>query len=409
MLMKKRWTVLVMSLLLGFAGSVLADTADTANALDAIKRHASAAHSDAVLVQREGQLLLQGGTSGIREPIHVMSATKSVLALAIGLLLDDGRLESIDTPVSTIYPEWRQGRKRDITVRMLLDHTSGLQNVPNAGAELEDAPDLVKLALAAELAADPGTTFAYNNKATNLLSGIVQQLAGMPLDEYLNDRLFKPLGINGYTWMKDESGTPMGMAGLSLSATDLAAIGQLMLDDGVAPSGRRLMSQRSVALLTAESARSPEVGLLWWRIPQWEGYRLAEQAASRLAERCVQGDVSKALLAAAGRSFNSKAELSASLAEQLGPNWIQQYSEQITGRGLKLTDLFDVQRGPIAAYAANGYLGQHLVIVPEQRLVAVRLIHRRDDHAAPLDDFATFPADVLRLAETLAPAAAGGR
>lgn len=407
--MKKRWTVLVMSLLLGFAGSVLADTADTANALDAIKRHASAAHSDAVLVQREGQLLLQGGTSGIREPIHVMSATKSVLALAIGLLLDDGRLESIDTPVSTIYPEWRQGRKRDITVRMLLDHTSGLQNVPNAGAELEDAPDLVKLALAAELAADPGTTFAYNNKATNLLSGIVQQLAGMPLDEYLNDRLFKPLGINGYTWMKDESGTPMGMAGLSLSATDLAAIGQLMLDDGVAPSGRRLMSQRSVALLTAESARSPEVGLLWWRIPQWEGYRLAEQAASRLAERCVQGDVSKALLAAAGRSFNSKAELSASLAEQLGPNWIQQYSEQITGRGLKLTDLFDVQRGPIAAYAANGYLGQHLVIVPEQRLVAVRLIHRRDDHAAPLDDFATFPADVLRLAETLAPAAAGGR
>lgn len=404
--MKKTWTALVMSLLLGCAGPVLANSAD---ALAAIKRHASAAHSDAVLVQQDGQLLLQDGASGIGEPIHLMSATKSILALAIGLLLDDGRLASIDTPVSAIYPEWRQGRKRNITVRMLLDHTSGLQNVPNAGAELEGAPDLVKLALAAELATDPGTAFAYNNKATNLLSGIVLQLAGVPVDEYLNDRLFQPLDITGYAWMKDESGTPLGMAGLSLSATDLAAIGQLMLEGGVAPSGQRLMSERSVALLTAESARSPEVGLLWWRIPQWERYRLAEHAASRLAERNVPGDVSKAVLAAAGRTFDSKAELFALLAEQLGPDWPQQYGEHITRRGLKLADLFDVQRGPLAAYAANGYLGQHLVIVPEQRLVAVRLIHRRDDHAAPLDDYATFPADVLRLAEALAPAVAGGR
>lgn len=48
---------------------------------------------------------------------------------------------------------------------------------------------------------------------------------------------------------------------------------------------------------------------------------------------------------------------------------------------LEPTDLFNVQRGPTAAFAANGCLGQHLVMVPEQRLVAVRLIHRRDTHA----------------------------
>ena len=96
-----------------------------------------------------------------------MSATKSVVALAIVLLLDEGKLASLDEPVSNIFAEWKQGRKRDITVRMLLDHTSGLQNVANAGEELEAAPDLVKLALAAELSSDPGTTFSYNTKATN--------------------------------------------------------------------------------------------------------------------------------------------------------------------------------------------------------------------------------------------------
>ncbi|CRD50911.1 hypothetical protein BN1263210213 [Stenotrophomonas maltophilia] len=63
--------------------------------------------------------------------------------------------------------------------------------------------------------------------------------------------------------------------------------------------------------------------------------------------------------------------------------------------------MFDIQRGPTVAYAANGYLGQHLVIVPQQRVVAVRLIHRRDSHRAPLDDYATFPADVLTLAQAL--------
>ncbi len=177
-----------------------------AEALAAIKRNARAAHSDAVLVMHERETLLELKPAAGQESVHLMSATKSVVALAIALLLDDGKLASIDTPVSQIYPEWKQGRKSAITVRMLLDHTSGLQNVANAGEELEGAPDLVRLALGrAERC--PGAVFSYNNKATNLLPGIVERLAGEPLDAYVDARLFKPLGIAHYTWMKDEAGT----------------------------------------------------------------------------------------------------------------------------------------------------------------------------------------------------------
>ncbi|WP_312785670.1 serine hydrolase domain-containing protein [Stenotrophomonas indicatrix] len=346
-------------------------------------------------------MLLQIAPAAGEDRIHLMSATKSVVALTIGLLLDDGKLASIDEPVSTVYPEWRQGRKRDITIRMLMDHTSGLQNVANAGVELEGAPDLVKLALAAEVSSDPGTTFAYNNKATNLLPDIVQRLAGKPLDVYLDERLFKLLGITGHAWMKDQAGTPMGMAGLSLSAVDLAAIGRLMLDGGVTPDGKRLLSERSVALMTAESARSPDVGLLWWRIPAWEHYRLKAGAATLLSARSMDAVMLDALLAADGQVFDSKSALISFLAERLGPSWPQRYAAEITGRGLKLGDIFDVDRGPVAAYAANGYLGQHLVIVPDKGVVAVRQIQRRESHSAPLDDYAAFPMDVLRLAETL--------
>ncbi|WP_294990891.1 serine hydrolase domain-containing protein [uncultured Stenotrophomonas sp.] len=394
-----RWLSRVMALALLAPIGVHATT--TADAIATIERNAKAAHSDAVLVRHNGATLLQQTPSSGEAPVHLMSATKSVVALALVLLLDEGKLASLDEPVSTFYPEWKQGRKKDITVRMLLEHTSGLQNVANAGEELEGAPDLVKLALAAELSSDPGSAFSYNNKATNLLPGIVEHLAGQPIDSYLDTRLFKPLGITHYSWMKDQAGTPLGMAGLSLTARDLVAIGQLLLDRGLAPSGKRVLSEHAVALLTRESARSPDVGLLWWRIPASERYQLKAQMSEFLARRGVGGQVQEALLATAGRSFDSRTALVAFLAERLGADWSQQYGVEITGRGLRLSDLFDVERGPIVAFAANGYLGQHLVIVPQQRLVAVRLIHRRDSHRSPSDDYAAFPADVLQLASTL--------
>ena len=79
-----------------------------------------------------------------------MSATKSIVSLAIGRLIDSGKITSLDQPVSDFYPEWKQGRKKLITVRHLLNHTSGIQNPPIT-TEIYASPDFVQLALAAEL------------------------------------------------------------------------------------------------------------------------------------------------------------------------------------------------------------------------------------------------------------------
>ncbi|MDR7193583.1 serine hydrolase domain-containing protein [Luteimonas terrae] len=371
------------------------------DALTTIEAKATATHSDALLIQRGNETLLEMYACPTPEPVALMSATKSIVALAIGLLLEDGKLDSIDQPVSDVFPEWAQGRKRDITIRMLLDHTSGLQNVPNAGVELESAPDLVQLALAAELASDPGSSFAYNNKATNLLTGIVGRLAGEPIDTYVATRIFAPLGITQSTWMRDEAGTPMGMAGLAMSARDLAKVGRLLLDKGVAPGGERILGEAFVDMLTAESARSADVGLLWWRNAAWERYTLKDDADAFLVDKDVAADVREAVVAATGRTFTSKGELIDFLSQRLGPAWGDRYGAEITRRGIRLTDLFAQERGPTQAYSANGYLGQYLVIVPTQDIVAVRQIHRRETHAFPDDDYADFVSDVLRLAEVI--------
>ncbi len=373
----------------------------TAEALARIERTGRDSHSDALLVMRDGEVLLEHHADGAHEPIELMSATKSVVALGIGLLVADGHLASLDLPVATWFPEWRQGRKRGITVRMLLEHTSGLQNDPNAGAEIYPAPDVVQLALAAELDSAPGETFAYNNKATNLLAGVIERAAGKPMDVYLGERLFAPLGITPGAWHRDEAGHPHAMAGLPLTARDAARLGQLLLDDGRLADGRRLLPEGFVDQLFAASARSPRVGLLWWRVPEWEQVVLREDAAARMAAQGVDQGTAAALQAIAGRAFDGVLD---ALQAALGDDYAETYMRDIAGRGLTRADLFDETTGPVAAYEANGYLGQSIVVVPAQRLVAVRQIRSREAEGThPADsDYPRFPRDVIALAQALA-------
>lgn len=115
--------------------------------------------SDGFAILRRDEALGDRSFERTDEPVCIMSVTKMVIAVAFGRLLDDGILASLDTLVADILPEWRQGRKRDVTVRTILNHTSGLQNDRNAGVEIEPAPDWSQLALCAELEDEPGTAF----------------------------------------------------------------------------------------------------------------------------------------------------------------------------------------------------------------------------------------------------------
>lgn len=370
---------------------------DASEALEAIARAGVESHSDALLVIRDGEVLLERYSDAGPAPIELMSATKSVVALGIGRLLAQGHLESLDVPVSTWYPEWRQGRKADITVRMLLDHTSGLQNVANAGAEIYPAPDVVQLALAAELDATPGEEFAYNNKATNLLAGVIARASGQPMDEYLGEHLFAHLGIEAGDWYRDQAGNPHAMAGLPLTARDAARIGQLLLADGRLQDGTRLLPEGFVEELFAPSARSEQVGLLWWRIPEWQRVSLRDGAGDYLAAHGVAEAFIAALRPLAGQDFASARD---ALRKALGEGYAEQWMEQVAARGLEVSEVFDQTRGPAVGYRADGYLGQHIVVVPQQCLVAVRQIRSREAEGAhpPDSGYPGFPGDVISLA-----------
>jgi CubicO group peptidase (beta-lactamase class C family) len=200
--------------------------------LEPLLKRAEETHSDAVVVMHEGELVGVWRFGKPKQLIHTMSVTKSIVNLAVGKLVTDGLLSSIDESVCTFYPEWKQGRKKEITVRHLLNHTSGIQQASRTTEEIYAAPDFVQLALCAELAHDPGSQWEYNNKAVNLLPGIVERISGQKLDAFMAEKVFKPLQMGEFEWGKDRVGNPQGMAGFCVFPEDLAVLGQLVLNKG---------------------------------------------------------------------------------------------------------------------------------------------------------------------------------
>jgi hypothetical protein len=111
------------------------------------------------------------------------------------------------------------------------------------GKELETQTDFVQYALNSSVSNEPGLVFFYNNKAINIISGIVQKVTGQTLEQFILENVFQPLVINNYKWGSDDAGNTIGMDGLWLSASDLMKVGQMLCNFGEW-KGKRILSQK---------------------------------------------------------------------------------------------------------------------------------------------------------------------
>ena len=364
---------------------------------DLLKRGA-ASHSDAIVIIKNDEVVGQWYFGRPQAPLEAMSVTKSIAALAIGCLLHDGKIKSLDEPVCDFYPEWKQGRKQLITLRQLLNHTSGLQANPTT-EEIYASPDFVQLALCAELSDDPGTAFTYNNKAVNLLAGIVKKATGQRLDQYLAARLFEPLGITDYHWDTDPAGNTEVFSGLQIRAMDMAKIGQMLADGGVWNGKQVVDASWITAMTTPGQAITSACGLLWWLEYKWSDKGSVDAG---IVQSWRQGGVPAVYITRAapllGKIFPIP-ELAAKLNSVFG------------GHDNKLKYLYDqhlsqmrLLAGPLVAYRAEGSLGQYIVVVPKEHLVAVRQISEDHFKNKATDEFTDFTEIVPSLVgETVEP------
>jgi len=191
------------------------------------------------MLLRHGHVVAEGWWSPYRPeyPHLLFSVSKSFTSTAVGLAVAEGRL-STDDPVLDFFPDERPSETEtgdflaSLSVQHLLTMTTG--HVVDTWPFLVERSDgdWIKAFLNVPIVHPPGTHFLYNTGATYILSAIVQKTTGMKLIDYLQARLFDPLGIQNATWQESPQGIAVGGYGLSLKTEDLARFGQLYLQQG---------------------------------------------------------------------------------------------------------------------------------------------------------------------------------
>jgi hypothetical protein len=166
---------------------------------------------------------------------HTMySVSKSFTATAIGFAVTEKKISVHDKVISFFpdqLPDTVSEYLKQLTIKDLLTMTVGHQTDPT-GQVASRQVDWVRGFLSMPIVHQPGSKFLYNSLATYVLSAIIQKVTGERVIDYLQSRLFIPLGIKHIDWETDPKGINTGGWGLRLKTEDMARFGQLFLQKG---------------------------------------------------------------------------------------------------------------------------------------------------------------------------------
>jgi len=232
---------------------------------DAVREHQALCQrtgADSCLVVCRGRVVSEWYSQRYRAPIHAMSSTKSIASLLVGILLKERKIASLDERVSTYLPEYKEGRKRKVTIRHLLSHTAGFRKYTDDGVGYVADKNAFVRKMPVDY--EPGTRFAYSNEGVQLLSPILDKAAGEPIQQYARKKLFEPLGMSQSRLNVDGAGHAWTYADMLTTPRDFAKIGQLMINKGKW-KGTQIVDEAYIREATRPSQRfNTRCGLLWW-------------------------------------------------------------------------------------------------------------------------------------------------
>lgn len=307
----------------------------------------------AVVVIADGKLAAERYGPGYNPETRFISwsMAKTVTGVLIGMLVADGKL-SLDAP--SPVPLWqRPGDPRaEITLRHLLQMRSGLRHTeagdpPYESSEvrmlfLDGRDNMAKWAEEQPLEAEPGKRFEYSSNTSVILADIAAraltsstkpEARRKAVADYLQQRLFGPLGMTSMVPEFDASGTLIGGSLMHATARDWAKLGEMLRLKGRAPGGEQLVPQRWVEAMVTPSSASPHYGFQTW------------------------------------------------------------LNRPIPGTEPDEHPLFP-DRAPKSMFSLIGHMGQYVLVSPSQRLTVVRLGHSDSSERPPMLQQA---ADVLEL------------
>ncbi len=194
-----------------------------------------------LLVIKNGYLIAEGyfNEGTVDKKNQLQSATKSYTSALVGIALDQGCLSSLDQKMTDFFPEFAgqitDPRKEQITIRDMLQMRSGYPDEETDPALFEAllSGDYLPLIDGFPLTSDPGTEFQYSGLTSHWLGVIVARACDTDLKSFAQEHLFSPIGAQvGNDWIPDRDGYYIGLAGMHVTARDMAKFGLLYLNDG---------------------------------------------------------------------------------------------------------------------------------------------------------------------------------
>jgi CubicO group peptidase (beta-lactamase class C family) len=230
-----------------------------------------------VLVLHNGQIVLERYAAG-HGPASAwtsFSVAKSVVSLLVGAAVADGAIRSLDDSVTHYVRALRGSAYDDVTIRQLLQMSSGVawnENYDDPASDVSRFPGGFGIdTLLANMSrlprrGPPGSVFNYNSGEIEIVGEVVRSATGRSLAQYLSEKIWSPAGMEADAYWVTFRQHDVELADCCLSATlrDYGRLGLLALRDGIAPNGKRLLPRRWMAEATSPSATNPEYGYLWW-------------------------------------------------------------------------------------------------------------------------------------------------
>ncbi|MBW3466904.1 ChbG/HpnK family deacetylase [Arthrospiribacter ruber] len=227
--------------------------------LNAVNKNEQDLHS--LMILRNGKVVFEEwfGENAANKTHTMYSVSKTFTATAIGFAVQEDLLKVTDKVIS-FFPDKLPNEISDhlqaLEIRHLLTMTVGHDVDPTGVLRETEGLDWVEGFLAFPLEHPPGTSYVYNSLATYMLSAILTKVSGERILDFLQPRLFRPLGIVGATWDESPQGIQIGGWGLNVKTEDMAKIGQFYLQKGKW-NGVQLLSESWIN--EASSAKVPSL------------------------------------------------------------------------------------------------------------------------------------------------------
>jgi len=169
------------------------------------------------------------------------SMAKSILNIAIGSLIREGKIKSLDDPIALYLPKFDVSKFPELSIRHLLQMSSGInfdENYINPfayPAKANYGDDLINLTYSYKVTKQPGEQFEYRSGNSQLLSFIIEKASEMSTSQYVSEKIWKKIGAkNDVLWSLDKpEGKEKAFCCFNSNARDFARIGKLFLQQGV--------------------------------------------------------------------------------------------------------------------------------------------------------------------------------